>query len=241
MVVDKVETTKSIWDSQWVKILGLIGTALGVIFGFRAMYNWIFVPDTGIRIDYDPNNSLMVFTLSDEPELHNKLALMLFKLSFVGNGNNPYYARSIDASIRCNGEWIEGNQLIPKKFKEEGTSEQSAIVTRIVKIHGAQAFVTEDLLLVGWKDFTPSEKGLSAGQPFNFSYAVMFDLGKRNPQLCDQISLRVVDYSDNHEELTLTDYKLFSSLNRAWHLCLADTEKCHRILEGGHSIPFPWR
>ena len=193
--------------------IALLGACTGV---YSAYKEWLKPSQIGLQINYNKDISAFLILNSDNPNINGRVAIFVHSLILAGYGQNPFYPRQINMSVRCKGSLKTVSRIIPTKHKAKDTDRQYVAVYRIGSL--------KHIAILDWEDFKPNRKGLSIGEPYAFSYVGHFDLNKDDLHYCDRISITVQDYLDNIFEKFI-DASLLP-INKDYLMCMKQLEQC---------------
>src|SRR5262245_54702916 len=142
-------------------------------------------------LHFDGGKSGFVLVYSDQPNMTGKIAVLLYRMSIVGNGQLAFYPSEITLFLQCNGSWKGGTQIRPRKHKD-GTSSGAEFVALFGNMVDDKNEVGTFKIFVGsWNDFSQENpKGLAYGEPSYFSYAGLFDLADAESSSCSQLKIQ---------------------------------------------------
>jgi hypothetical protein len=177
---------------NWLSIIALVIALIGGVPGIIALLD--YCRRSSIQIGFNPENSLASRIRSETPTINGKPAILLYHMTITGKGLQPSYLREINLSIKIKGKWISGWQFAPsqrdKTYKNGVTKEAAHLRLEKPLDH-------HDIFLASWENFRPGQKGLSYGEPANFSYAAYFDIDANEFTQCRKLRILVIDYLGN--------------------------------------------
>lgn len=179
-------------------------TLVGGIPGLISINDWIH--RLGVSIQYDADYSALVTIRSSDPTLNNKIALMLYHVAVVGNGNQKLFIKNVITSLRCDKRWYDGEYFLPTHYQVENND--------VVRIVAPGPNKNLQLLLEHWVELRKYQNsGLEYGQPLSFSYAAVFPTLPENFRSCDMLNIQIVDSENNKYTLSTPTIELFKLIN----------------------------
>jgi hypothetical protein len=191
-------------ESPWVAWLALVIAILGGVPGLISTADYF--KRSSLKIQFDAAQSLACGLQTDNTNLINKLAIVLYRINVTGGGLQPAFVRDLKIEARINKKWIIGSHIAPKLFDEKDLFGNVVKAVLVKWRQGAPLLVKEaPIHLVHWNEkWNEIGTALQYGEPLNFSYAAFFDVDQSQFQYCDRIKLVVTDYL-GHEYTTLVE------------------------------------
>lgn len=178
---------------KWLSIVALVIALIGGVPGIIALVD--YCNRSSIQIGFNQENSVACRIRSESQTINGKPAILLYYMTVTGKGLQPSYLREINLSIKIKGKWISGWQFTPlqrDKTDKNGVTKE-AVHLQLEKPDGGH----DDIFVASWEDFRRGQKGLSRGEPTDFSYAAYFDIDASEFTQCRKLRILVIDYLNN--------------------------------------------
>ena len=177
---------------NWLSIVALVIALIGGVPGIIALVD--YCKRSSIQIGFNPENSLACRIRSEIPTINGKPAILLYRMTVTGKGLQPSYLREINLSIKIKGKWISGWQFMPL---QRDKTDKNGVTKKAVHLRLEKPDGHNDILVASWEDFRRGQKGLSYGEPTDFSYAAYFDIDANEFTQCRKLRILVIDYLNN--------------------------------------------
>src|SRR5262249_9656906 len=125
------------------------------------------------------------------PNLTNKLAIVLLDVNVTGNGTTPMYVQGLKIEAQINNDWIVGKHVVPQYFghtNEMGFSEKGVHVAIKEPEYKLTGFLSR------WKEIGSENAPLQYGQSTAFCYAAIFNARPEDFDNCRKLRVTVNDY-----------------------------------------------
>ena len=177
---------------KWLSIVALVIALIGGVPGIIALVD--YWKRSSIQIGFNAENSVACRIRSDSQTINGKPAILLYIMTVTGKGLQPSYLREINLSIKIKGKWISGMQFMPLQREK---TDKNGVTKKAVHLRFRKPDVYNDIFIASWEDFRRGQKGLSYGEPTEFSYAAYFDIDTKEFTQCKKLRIFVIDYLNN--------------------------------------------
>lgn len=178
--------------TQPLSIVALVIALIGGVPGIIALVD--YYKRSSIQIGFNQEQSLACRIRSETPTIDGKPVILLYLMTITGKRLQPSYLREINHSIKMKGKWFSGREFAPL---QRDHTDKNGVTKKAVHLRLERPHDHLNILVASWENFRPGQKGLSYGEPEDFSYAAYFDIDANEFTQCRKLRILVIDYLGN--------------------------------------------
>jgi len=187
-------------------VLGILIGLFGGIPGYLSIRDYYY--RSSVRIMFDEKESLPCFIINSPIRgINGSLAILLYGVTIVGEGNQAFVAYDVNLFLRSKGTWYKGVRFKPvqRNITDQSGKTIKAIqlyvgvtkpVSNKIDINRGKVSAGDILNICEWRDFVP---GISVGfgEPAIFMVAAYFPNAPHDISKFDKMRIEVRDYLGN--------------------------------------------